>query len=261
MSRFEISGDVSNNKTVPTISPDDLKAVEKLIKRPTVGFRANRNIGESKRSAQKNIKIQTRPRVEAQSLVDSKDPYVPSNIPKLREQWFDRNSDLLGPIPLELPPFREINHRISLIDDNAKHNYYMPRCPEALQEELREKITRYVTAGWWEMKPVYQAAPLLCVPKKNGKLRTVVDARKRNDNTYKDVTPFPDQDQIRMDVARSRYQTKIDMSDAYEQIRIENDDVWKTAFASPFGTFVSHVMQQGDCNAPATFQRLMTWIF
>jgi Reverse transcriptase (RNA-dependent DNA polymerase) len=24
---------------------------------------------------------------------------------------------------------------------------------------------------------------------------------------------------------------------------------------------VSHVMQQGDCNAPATFQRLMTWIF
>jgi hypothetical protein len=37
--------------------------------------------------------------------------------------------------------------------------------------------------------------------------------------------------------------------------------VWKTAFASPFGTFVSHVMQQGNCNAPATFQRLMTWIF
>src|ERR1700676_1679482 len=261
MSRFEISGDVSNNKTVPTISPDDLKAVEKLIKRPTVGFRANRNVDESKRSTQNNIKIQTRPQVEARDLVDSKDPYVPSNIPKLREQWFDRNSDLLGPIPLELPPFREINHRISLIDDNAKHNYYMPRCPEALQEELREKITRYVTAGWWEMKPVYQAAPLLCVPKTNGKLRTVVDERKRNDNTYKDVTPFPDQDQIRMDVARSRYRTKIDMSDAYEQIRIENDDVWKTAFASPFGTFVPHVMQQGDCNAPATFQRLMTWIF
>ena len=27
------------------------------------------------------------------------------------------------------------------------------------------------------------------------------------------------------------------------------------------GTFVSHVMWQGDCNAPATFQRLMTSIF
>ena len=51
------------------------------------------------------------------------------------------------------------------------------------------------------------------------------------------------------------------MSDAYEQIRVEAKDVWKTAFATMLGTFVSHVMQQGDCNAPATFQRLMTWIF
>src|ERR1700683_2728550 len=64
-----------------------------------------------------------------------------------------------------------------------------------------------------------------------------------------------------MDVARSKFRTKIDMSDAYEQIRVEDKDVWKTAFAPPLGTFVSHVMQQGDCNAPATFQRLMTWIF
>jgi hypothetical protein len=67
------------------------------------------------------------------------------------------------------------------------------------------------------MKAVYQASPLLCIPKKSGKLRTVVNARKRNDNTFKDMTPFPDQDQIRMDVARAKYRTKIDMSDAYER--------------------------------------------
>ena len=51
------------------------------------------------------------------------------------------------------------------------------------------------------------------------------------------------------------------MSNAYEQIRVEPQDVWKTAFATIYGTFVSHTMQQGDCNAPATFQRLMTVIF
>ena len=71
---------------------------------------------------------------------------------------------------------------------------------------------------------------------KSGKLRTVVDARKWNDNTFKDVTPFPDQDQIRMDVARCRYWTKIDMSNAYEQIRIKEEDIWKTAFTTPLGT-------------------------
>ena len=47
----------------------------------------------------------------------------------------------------------------------------------------------------------------------------------------------------------------------YEQIRVEPNDVWKTVFATIYGTFVSHTMQQGDCNAPTTFQWLMTAIF
>lgn len=51
------------------------------------------------------------------------------------------------------------------------------------------------------------------------------------------------------------------MSDAYEQICIEPSDVVKTAFATVYGTFISHTMQQGDCNAPATFQHLMTMVF
>ena len=75
------------------------------------------------------------------------------------------------------------------------------------------------------MKAVFQAAPLLCVPKKSGQLRIVVNARKRNDNTFKDITPFPNQDQIWMDVARAKYWTKIDMSDAYKQIRIEPSNI------------------------------------
>jgi hypothetical protein len=89
----------------------------------------------------------------------------------------------------------------------------------------------------------------------------VVDCRQRNDNTIKDVTPFPDQDQIRMDVAQAKYHSKIDLSNAYKQIRVEPDDVHKTAFATVFGTHKSNVMQQGDCNGPTTFQRLVTMIF
>jgi hypothetical protein len=51
------------------------------------------------------------------------------------------------------------------------------------------------------------------------------------------------------------------MSEAYEQTRIKTEDVWKTAFATIYGTFVSCVMMMGDCNAPSTFQRLVTTIF
>jgi hypothetical protein len=124
-----------------------------------------------------------------------------------------------------------------------------------------EKIDRYLRAGWWEEKNVPHASPLLCIPKKDGRLRTVVDCRERNSNMVKDLTPFPDQDMIRNDVARAPFRTKLDMSDAYEQVRVEPDDVKNTAFSTIVGTFLSHVVQQGDCNAPATFQRLMTRIF
>jgi len=130
-----------------------------------------------------------------------------------------------------------------------------------LRDELHAKINRYVNAGWWEPRLVTQAAPLLCIPKKDGKLRTVVDARQWNNNTVKDVTPLPDQEVIREDVARTKYHSKIDLTDAYEQVRVRVEDVERNVFATITGTFVSHIMWIRDCNAPATFQRLMTTIF
>ena len=108
---------------------------------------------------------------------------------------------------------------------------------------------------------VRQAIPMLCVLKKNGKLRTVFDLCMQNENTEKDISPFPDQDTIWHDIACATYRSKLDMSEAYEQIRVHPEDVPKTAFATIFGMFVSLVMQQGNCNAPSTIQRLMTTVF
>lgn len=45
-------------------------------------------------------------------------PLTPEDIPRLRDQWIAEYSDLLGPIPLQLPPLREVNHTIPLIDEN-----------------------------------------------------------------------------------------------------------------------------------------------
>ncbi|KAG6870956.1 hypothetical protein C0995_009417 [Termitomyces sp. Mi166 len=68
-------------------------------------------------------------------------------------------------------------------------------------------------------------------------LWTALDARQRNDNTIKDVTPLPDQEVIREDVAKARYRSKIDLTDAYEQVHIRVKDIPKTVFASLMGTF------------------------
>ena len=64
-----------------------------------------------------------------------------------------------------------------------------------------------------------------------------------------------------MDVVHAKCQSKIDLSNAYEQVQVTPKDVHKTAFSIVFGTFKSNVMQQGDCNTPATFLWLITAIY
>ena len=80
---------------------------------------------------------------------------------------------------------------------------------------------------------------MLCIPKKNGTLCIVFDLRQQNDNTWKYVTPFPEQDTIRHDVARAQLRSKLDMTEAYEQMRVKPEDVRKTTFSTIFGMFQS----------------------
>ena len=79
------------------------------------------------------------------------------------------------------------------------------------------------------------------------------DLRQQNENTWKNVTPFPDQDTIHHDIAQAKFRSKLDMTEAYEQMCIRPEDVRKTTFSTIFGMFQSQVMQMGDYNAPFTF--------
>ena len=115
----------------------------------------------------------------------------------------------------------------------------MPKCPEAFHSELTQKIEQYTTAGWWVPVAAKQVIPMLCIPKKNSTLQTVFNLQQQNENTWKDVTPFPDQDAIRHDIAQAKFRSKLAMTEAYEQMCIRPEDVCKTTFSTIFGTFKS----------------------
>ena len=126
------------------------------------------------------------------------------DVTRLRQQWYNEFVDILEGTKEELLPLREVNHEINLMDPNKKYTYRLLWCPTAMKDEFHTKSNRYINARWWEPRTISQAAPLMCIPKKDSKLRTVIDARQRNENTVKDVTPLPDQEMIREDIARAQ---------------------------------------------------------
>ena len=94
----------------------------------------------------------------------------------------DNITDLVSVIPLKLPPIWEANHKINLIDPKKCIHYQLLKCPEHFHRELSQKIERYTTAQWWIPAVAHQVVPMLCIPKKNSKLRTVFDLQEQNDN-------------------------------------------------------------------------------
>ena len=73
---------------------------------------------------------------------------------QLRAWWQLQFEDIMAPAPELLPPMRGVNHRINLIDPNAKHVKRHATCPQALEDQLREKMACYERAKWWVRRPV-----------------------------------------------------------------------------------------------------------
>ncbi|CAM8884756.1 unnamed protein product [Rhodiola kirilowii] len=95
---------------------------------------------------------------------------------------------------------------------------------------------------------------------KNG-WRMCIDYRKLNAVTRKDHFPLPFIDQMLDRLAGKPYFCFLDGFSGYNQIPIAPEDQEKTTFTCPFGTFAFRRMSFGLCNAPGTFQRVVTSIF
>jgi hypothetical protein len=161
-----------------------------------------------------------------------------------------------------LPPLRAINHTIPLIDEGKIYPWRPSRCPEPLRPQWAEKRQSYLASGRWQVTSAGNTVPMLFIRKPGSdKLRTVVDLRERNKNTRKLTSPLPDMEGILRRVAGKKFKSVLDRQDAYEQIRVVPEHVPRTAMTTPDGNMVSHVLQQGDCNAPATYQALMNHLF
>jgi len=82
-----------------------------------------------------------------------------------------------------------------------------------------------------------------------------------NEHNLKNTHPIPNMARIRDKPNDSKFFTKLDIRQGYNNVRIHKGDKWKAAFRTPEGLYKMTVMFFGMTNLPATFQSMMNSFF
>ncbi|CAM8994372.1 unnamed protein product [Rhodiola kirilowii] len=171
-------------------------------------------------------------------------------------------------------------HRI-LLEDGARPSREPQRClNHIMMEVVKKEVQKLLDADViYPISDSKWVSPVHVVPKKTGitieenaegKMvatrvkngwRMCVNYRKLNAMTRKDHFPLPFIDQMLDRLAGKPFFCFLDGFSGYNQIPIAPEDQEKTTFTCPFGTFTFRRMSFGLCNAPGTFQRVVTSIF
>ncbi|KAK8916912.1 hypothetical protein KSP39_PZI022412 [Platanthera zijinensis] len=172
--------------------------------------------------------------------------------------------DFLEVFPEELPglpPSRDVEFTIDLVEGAkpvAKAPYRM--APKELAE-LKSQLQELLDKGFIRPSTSPWGAPVLFVKKKDGSFRLCVDYRELNKLTIRNQYPLPRIDDLFDQLSNAKVFSKIDLRSGYHQMRINEDDIYKTAFSTRYGHFEFVVMPFGLTNAPAVFMDLMNRVF
>jgi hypothetical protein len=166
------------------------------------------------------------------------------------------------PLPSGLPPERDEGHSIPTEPGHPPPFRPMYRLSPLEYSELQKQVSAFLEAGILEPSKSPYGAPVLFVPKPNGRgLRLCVDYKALNAITVKNRYPIPRIDDLLDAVSGAKFFTSLDLTFGYHQVLISKEDRPKTAFRTPMGHFQFKVVIKGLTNAPATFQSVINSVF
>ncbi|KAI3774686.1 hypothetical protein L1987_49246 [Smallanthus sonchifolius] len=157
-------------------------------------------------------------------------------------------------IPEYLPslsPHRQVEFQINLplgATPIARAPYRL--APSELQE-LSTRLQELLDKGFIRPSSSPWGAPVLFAKKKDWTFRMCIDYRELNKVTIKNRYPLPRLDDLFDQLQGSSFDSKIDLRSGYNQLRVQDKDVSKTAFRTRYGHYEFMVMPFGLTNAPA----------
>jgi hypothetical protein len=180
----------------------------------------------------------------------------PKDVPIVKEY--------LDVLPEELPgmsPHREIEFVIDLTLRTAPIARRPYRMAASELAELKKQFNKLEQKGYIKPSSSPWGAPVLFIKKKDGSMRLCVDYRALNEVTIKNKYSLPRIDDLFDQLKGAKYYSKIDLRSGYYQLRIQHEDVPKTAFVTRYGQHEFTVMPFGLANAHAYFMNLMNKVF
>ena len=138
--------------------------------------------------------------------------------------------------------------------------FFRPRSvPFAIKEAVGKEIERLERAGILEKADHSEwAAPIVPVPKKDGKIRICGDYKVTINPYLKvDQHPLPTPEEIFATLAGGKKFTKLDLSQAYQQILLDDSAKKLITINTHLGLYCYTRLPFGVSSAPAIFQRTM----
>ncbi|KAJ0890052.1 putative nucleotidyltransferase, Ribonuclease H [Helianthus annuus] len=159
-----------------------------------------------------------------------------------------------------LPPDREVEFRIHLLPGTAPIAKAPYRLAPAEMQELKKQLDELLEKGFIQPSSSPWGAPILFVKKKDGSMRMCIDYRELNKVTIKNRYPLPRIADLFDQLQGARFFSKIDLRSGYHQLKVQEEDIPKTAFRTRYGHYEFTVMPFGLTNAPAAFMDMMNRI-
>jgi len=129
------------------------------------------------------------------------------------------------------------------------------------QDQVIAEVDKLIKAGFIkEIQYPRWLANIVPVEKKNGQIRVCVDFRDLNRACPKDDFPLPITEMVVDATTGFEALSFMDGSSGYNQIKMDPQDAFDTAFRTPKGNFYYTVMPFGLKNAGATYQRAMQFV-